>query len=151
MSYIIVASAILVAAFVLTQLLFKTEQARVQGIPEIPGWPIVGNLLQLGSDHAAVCMKWAEKYGPVFQVRYSPIDSSYQDLICHLGWGTRESSLRIPTRRLRNCGSIISPRSYRDLCCTRSTLWFRHLKASPSERPLGMRVASKDERQQRPL
>jgi hypothetical protein len=151
MSYIIVASAILVAAFVLTQLLFKTEQAMVQGIPEIPGWPIVGNLLQLGSDHAAVCMKWAEKYGPVFQVRYSPFDSSYQDLICLLGWGTRESSLRIPTRRLRNCGSIISLRSYRDLCCTRSTLWFRHLKASLSERLLGMRVASKDERQQRPL
>lgn len=51
------------------QLLFKAEQPKIKGIPEIPGWPIVGNLLQLGSDHAAVCMKWAEKYGPVFQVR----------------------------------------------------------------------------------
>jgi len=74
MSYIIVASALLLAAFVLSRLLFKTEQAKIEGIPEIPGWPIVGNLLQLGSDHAAVCMKWAEKYGPVFQVRYAGFD-----------------------------------------------------------------------------
>lgn len=69
MSCLIVASAIFLVGFVLIQLLFKTEQARIKGIPEIPGWPIVGNLLQLGSDHAAVCMKWAEKHGPVFQVR----------------------------------------------------------------------------------
>ena len=69
MSYFIVASTVFLAAFVLMQWLFKTEQPKIKGIPEIPGWPIVGNLLQLGSDHAAVCMKWAEKYGPVFQVR----------------------------------------------------------------------------------
>lgn len=69
MSYLVVASAIFLAGFVLMQLLFKTEQAKIKGIPEIPGWPIVGNLVQLGTDHAGVCMKWAEKYGPVFQVR----------------------------------------------------------------------------------
>jgi len=69
MSYLIVASAFFLTSFVLMQFLFKTEQAKIKGIPEIPGWPIVGNLVQLGSDHAAVCMKWAEKYGPVFQVR----------------------------------------------------------------------------------
>jgi phenylacetate 2-hydroxylase len=69
MSYLIVASAVLLTAFVVVQLLCKTEQPKIKGIPEIPGWPIVGNLLQLGSDHASVCMKWAEKYGPVFQVR----------------------------------------------------------------------------------
>ena len=70
MSYLIVVSAILLASYVITQLLFRTEQSKIKGLPEIPGWPIVGNLLQLGSDHAAVCMKWAEKYGPVFQVRF---------------------------------------------------------------------------------
>lgn len=74
MSYFIVASTVLLAAFILSRLLFNTEQTKIEGIPEIPGWPIVGNLLQLGSDHAAVCMKWAEKYGPVFQVRFATVD-----------------------------------------------------------------------------
>jgi phenylacetate 2-hydroxylase len=70
MAYLIVASAVLLASYILSQLLFKTDTPKIKGLPEIPGWPIVGNLLQLGSDHAAVCMKWAEKYGPVFQVRF---------------------------------------------------------------------------------
>jgi phenylacetate 2-hydroxylase len=69
MSYLIVAIALLLGSYVLSQLLFKVEQPKIKGLPEIPGWPIVGNLLQLGSDHASVCKKWAEKYGPVFQVR----------------------------------------------------------------------------------
>jgi len=70
MSYAIAGLGLLLACFVIGQLLFKEEQPRIKGIPEIPGWPIVGNLLQLGSDHAAVCKKWADQYGPVFQVRY---------------------------------------------------------------------------------
>jgi phenylacetate 2-hydroxylase len=69
MSYFMIAFALLFATFIVIQFVFKMEQPKIKGIPEIPGWPIVGNLLQLGSDHAAVCMKWAEKYGPVFQVR----------------------------------------------------------------------------------
>ena len=69
MSYLIVAFVMSLAALILMQLLFETEHPKIKGIPEIPGWPIVGNLLQLGSDHAAVCMEWAKKYGPVFQVR----------------------------------------------------------------------------------
>jgi len=70
MSYIVAILGIFLAIFIVGQFLFKDEQRKIEGIPEIPGWPIVGNLLQLGSDHAAVCMKWANKYGPVFQVRY---------------------------------------------------------------------------------
>jgi len=69
MSFVIAALGLLVAIFTLWQFLFKEEQPKIKGIPEIPGWPFVGNLLQLGNDHAAVCMKWAQKYGPVFQVR----------------------------------------------------------------------------------
>jgi len=69
MSFLIVGSAAFLVLLAILQFLFKAEQPRIKGIPEIPGWPIVGNLLQLGSDHAAVCMKWAAKYGPVFQVR----------------------------------------------------------------------------------
>ena len=68
MSLLVLALAIVLVLAIL-QFLSKTEQPRIKGIPEVPGWPVVGNLLQLGSDHAAVCMKWAAKYGPVFQVR----------------------------------------------------------------------------------
>jgi phenylacetate 2-hydroxylase len=69
MSSTVISSVLLLIAIALIRYLFQTEQPKITGIPEIPGWPIVGNLLQLGSDHAAVCMKWAKKYGPVFQVR----------------------------------------------------------------------------------
>lgn len=69
MSFLIVGSALFLVLLAILRFLFKTEQPIIKGIPEIPGWPIVGNLLQLGSDHADVCMKWASKYGPVFQVR----------------------------------------------------------------------------------
>ncbi|ODV91549.1 hypothetical protein CANCADRAFT_72821 [Tortispora caseinolytica NRRL Y-17796] len=46
-----------------------TDVPRIKGLPEVPGWPIVGNLFQLGENHAVVYKKWAENYGPVFQVR----------------------------------------------------------------------------------
>lgn len=42
---------------------------KIKGLPEIPGVPIFGNLLQLGEHHAKVAGSWAKKYGPVFQVR----------------------------------------------------------------------------------
>jgi phenylacetate 2-hydroxylase len=72
MSYLLVISSILLASYLIAELFFKTEQPKIDGLPEIPGWPIVGNLLRLGSDHATVCKRWAEKYGPVFQVRLFP-------------------------------------------------------------------------------
>jgi phenylacetate 2-hydroxylase len=72
MSYLIVISAILFASYIIAELCFKTEQPKIDGLPEIPGWPVVGNLLQLGNDHAAVCKRWADQYGPVFQVRLFP-------------------------------------------------------------------------------
>jgi phenylacetate 2-hydroxylase len=70
MSYTVAALAFVLAAFFIERVLFNERQPKIKGIPEIPGWPIVGNLLQLGDDHAKVCMKWAQRYGPVFQVRY---------------------------------------------------------------------------------
>lgn len=69
MSSTAISSVLLLMAVIVLRYLLQTEQPKIKGIAEIPGWPIVGNLLQLGNDHAAVCMKWAEKYGPVFQVR----------------------------------------------------------------------------------
>jgi len=47
----------------------RTDVAKIKGLPEVPGVPIFGNLLQLGSEHARVAREWSKKYGPVFQVR----------------------------------------------------------------------------------
>jgi phenylacetate 2-hydroxylase len=48
----------------------STDQPKIKGLPEVPGVPLFGNLLQLGEDHARVTAVWAKKYGwPVFQTR----------------------------------------------------------------------------------
>ncbi|KAL4862154.1 phenylacetate 2-hydroxylase [Aspergillus spectabilis] len=47
----------------------RTDVPKIKGLPEIPGIPIFGNLIQLGDQHATVAEKWAKKFGPVFQVR----------------------------------------------------------------------------------
>ena len=46
-----------------------TDTPKIKNLPEIPGVPIFGNLLQLGSHHAKVAGSWVKKFGPVFQVR----------------------------------------------------------------------------------
>ncbi|CAK7210596.1 hypothetical protein SBRCBS47491_000826 [Sporothrix bragantina] len=57
------------AIFFLIKYFNATDTPKIKGIPEIPGVPIFGNLLELGTDHARVAQKWAAKYGPVFQTR----------------------------------------------------------------------------------
>jgi phenylacetate 2-hydroxylase len=47
----------------------QTDVPKIKGLPEVPGVPIFGNLIQLGNNHAKVAGEWAKKYGPVFQVR----------------------------------------------------------------------------------
>ncbi|KAL2849792.1 phenylacetate 2-hydroxylase [Aspergillus pseudodeflectus] len=48
----------------------RTDIPFIKGLPEPRGLPIVGNLIQLGDQHATVAAKWAKNgYGPVFQVR----------------------------------------------------------------------------------
>ena len=47
----------------------RTDIPKIKNLPEIPGWPIFGNLTQLGDNHAKVTQDWSKKYGPVFQVR----------------------------------------------------------------------------------
>lgn len=69
MAYQILGIAIIAAVFVVLKILNATDTPKVKGIPEIPGIPLFGNLLQLGVDHARVAKKWASKYGPVFQAR----------------------------------------------------------------------------------
>ena len=69
MAYQVLGVAIIAIVFVILKVLSATDTPKVKGIPEIPGIPIFGNLLQLGVDHARVAKNWASKYGPVFQVR----------------------------------------------------------------------------------
>ncbi|KAK1078563.1 hypothetical protein LTR48_008421, partial [Friedmanniomyces endolithicus] len=68
---------------------------KIKGLPEIPGIPILGNLHQLGQNHAKVAQEWSKKYGPVFQVRmgnrriiFANTFDSVKDL-----WITNQSAL----------------------------------------------------------
>lgn len=82
--------------FVLVKLANRTDQPKIKGLPEIPGVPIFGNLLQLGSDHARVTAKFAKQYGwPVFQTRLGNrriIFANTFDSVKHF-WVTNQSSL----------------------------------------------------------
>lgn len=71
------------ALFVLVRYLNRTDTPKVKNLPEIPGYPLFGSLLQFGNKHAKVAGELAKKYGPVFQVRLGnrvrrcPAHSSY--------------------------------------------------------------------------
>jgi len=69
MAYQTLLFGVLTAVYFLIRYFNRTDVPKIKGIPEIPGIPIFGNLLQLGDRHATVATKWAKKYGPVFQVR----------------------------------------------------------------------------------
>lgn len=69
MSSHIVVAALLALIFLVLRFLNSTDVPKIKGLAEIPGVPVFGNLLQLGTDHARVAQKWAAKYGPVFQTR----------------------------------------------------------------------------------
>lgn len=47
----------------------NTDTPKIKNLPEIPGVPVFGNLLQLGDSHAKIAREWAKKWGPVFQTR----------------------------------------------------------------------------------
>lgn len=64
---ILIAAAAVV--YFLVRYMNRTDVPKIKGIPEIPGVPLFGNLLQLGTQHAIVARKWAKSFGPVFQVR----------------------------------------------------------------------------------
>lgn len=61
--------AVIAAVYFFIRYLNRTDKPKIKGLPEIPGLPIFGSLLQLGEKHAPVAGQWAKKYGPVFQVR----------------------------------------------------------------------------------
>ena len=69
MAYQTVGIAIAAVLFFALRYFNRTDVAKIKGIPEIPGVPIFGNLLQLGNEHAKNAGAWVKQYGPVFQVR----------------------------------------------------------------------------------
>ncbi|KAK4993952.1 hypothetical protein LTR66_005825 [Elasticomyces elasticus] len=69
MTYQVVAFVIISVVFFALRYLNHSDVPKIKNLPEIPGVPLFGNLLQLGSSHALVARDWAKKYGPVFQTR----------------------------------------------------------------------------------
>ena len=61
--------ALIAIIYFIWKYLNRTDTPKVKNLPEIPGIPLFGNLLQFGSSHAKVAGQLAKKYGPVFQVR----------------------------------------------------------------------------------
>ncbi|EGR46923.1 uncharacterized protein TRIREDRAFT_4726 [Trichoderma reesei QM6a] len=95
MAYQILGIAVIAAVFIVLKILNATDTPKVKGIPEIPGVPLFGNLLQLGVDHARVAKKWALQYGPVFQARLGNrriIFVNSYDAVKYF-WITHQSSL----------------------------------------------------------
>ncbi|KAK0391670.1 hypothetical protein NLU13_1169 [Sarocladium strictum] len=75
--------------------LTATDVPRIKNLPEIPGVPVFGNLIQLGTDHARVAQRWVKKYGPVFQTRLGNrrvIFANSYDSVRHF-WITHQSAL----------------------------------------------------------
>jgi phenylacetate 2-hydroxylase len=74
----------------------RTDTPKIKNLPEIPGVPLFGNLLQLGQDHARVTGEWAKKHGwPVFQTRLGNrriVFANTFDSVKHL-WITNQSAL----------------------------------------------------------
>jgi phenylacetate 2-hydroxylase len=69
MSFQTTSIAVIAVIYFLIRYLNRTDTPKIKNLPEIPGIPLFGNLLQFGSSHAKVAAQLAQKYGPVFQVR----------------------------------------------------------------------------------
>ncbi|KAG6088132.1 hypothetical protein E4U31_000270, partial [Claviceps sp. LM219 group G6] len=59
MSYPIIGIVSVIAIYILVRFLNTTDKPKIKGIPKIPGIPIFGNLVELGTDHARVAQRWA--------------------------------------------------------------------------------------------
>lgn len=62
--------AIIAIIYLLIRYFNQTNTPKIKNLPEIPGIPVFGNLLQFGSNHAKVAQEFAKKHGAVFQVRF---------------------------------------------------------------------------------
>ncbi|EAT85524.2 hypothetical protein SNOG_06873 [Parastagonospora nodorum SN15] len=88
-------AGVAVLGFYLYRLLYGTDKPHIKGLPEVPGLPLFGSLVELGTNHAKVAQGWAKKYGPVFQVRMGNrriVFANSFDSVRHL-WITHQSAL----------------------------------------------------------
>lgn len=69
MSFQTTGIVIIALIYFLIRYLNRTDTPKIKNLPEIPGYPLFGSLLQFGARHAKVAGELAKKYGPVFQVR----------------------------------------------------------------------------------
>ena len=87
--------ALLTIGYFIIRYLNSTDSPKIKNLPEIPGVPLFGNLLQLGEHHAKIAGGWVKKYGPVFQVRLGNrriVFANTFDSVRQL-WITNQSSL----------------------------------------------------------
>ncbi|KAJ9352817.1 hypothetical protein DTO027B9_5565 [Paecilomyces variotii] len=61
--------AVIAVVYSLIRYFNRTDIPKIKNLPEIPGVPLFGNLIQLGEEHAKKTAEWVKQYGPVFQVR----------------------------------------------------------------------------------
>lgn len=69
MAYQLAGLVFIAVIYTIIKYVNSTDTPKIKNIPEIPGVPLFGNLLQFGNNHAKVAGELASKYGPVFQVR----------------------------------------------------------------------------------
>lgn len=70
MAFTNITFALVAILFLTIKYLNRTDTPKIKSLPEIPGVPLFGNLLQFGANHAKVAGDLAKKWGPVFQVRF---------------------------------------------------------------------------------
>ncbi|KIN02132.1 hypothetical protein OIDMADRAFT_162082 [Oidiodendron maius Zn] len=95
MAYQLAGLVFLAVIYTVIKYVNSTDTPKIKNIPEIPGVPLFGNLLQFGNNHAKVAGELASKYGPVFQVRLGNrriIFANTFDSVRHL-WITNQSAL----------------------------------------------------------
>ncbi|TGO23747.1 hypothetical protein BPAE_0122g00020 [Botrytis paeoniae] len=101
--------AIIATVFFIVRYLNRTDTPKIKNLPEIPGYPLFGSLLEFGVSHALVAKRLAEKYGAVFQVRLGNrriVFVNTFDAVRHF-WVTNQSAL-ISRPTLHTFHSVVS-------------------------------------------
>ncbi|MCJ1267172.1 hypothetical protein MMC22_007057 [Lobaria immixta] len=109
MAYQTVGFILIVAIFFIIKVSGRTNTPKIKNVPEIPGVPIFGNLLQLGNEHARRAREWVKEYGPVFQVRLGNrriVFANSFESVKHF-WITNQSAL-ISRPTLHTFHSVVS-------------------------------------------
>ncbi|KAF2157417.1 putative P450 monooxygenase [Myriangium duriaei CBS 260.36] len=107
-SPVVIFAAISVLYF-LVRYVNRTDTPKIKNLPEIPGVPIFGNLLQLRESHAKVAREWAKRYGAVFQTRLGNkriVFANSFDSIRNL-WITHQSAM-ISRPKLHTFHTVVS-------------------------------------------